>query len=103
MGFRDARAAVIEALRSGKFSHEARAAQSETNLLAIGDIDPDFVVDLLRRARGDQYSESRHHWEASVIVHVFRCERRGVRWYVKVYFLESSEARFISVHRSASG
>lgn len=100
MGFQDARRALIEALRSGAFEHEARDVAAERNRLAVGEVGPGFVIDLLRRARGDRYSASPHHFDASVTVHVFRCHDGPTNWCVKAYFLGESKAVFISVHPS---
>ena len=100
MGFRDARAALIAALEAGTYGHEARDVQEEKNLLAIGDVSEDFVIALLRKARGSDYDVSPHHGDATVDVHVFRPLDAGVRWYVKAYFHPDAEAVFISVHRA---
>lgn len=101
MGLRSARAATIEALRSGNFDHEVGETRAEKNLLAIGAVSPGHVIDLLRRCRGGDYSESPHHWDRSVSVHVFTPQAGGQRWYIKAYFIEGfgEKATFISVHR----
>ena len=52
MGFRDARSALIDALETGNFQHEARDVLSEKNLLAVGDVDIEFVVKLLKKTGG---------------------------------------------------
>ena len=104
MGFKNSKAAVIAALRAGNFAHEARAAQEEKNLLAIGDVDAEFVARLVGKTMGQDYEESRHHWDQSVTVHTFKPTLDKVRWYIKAYFLEEAgdRATFISVHRSGS-
>jgi len=99
MAFRTARSKIIADLRVGNFSHEARDAQRERNLLAVGEITADFVIRLLERARGADHRESPHHWDAQTTVHVFSCRHAGGRWYVKAYFI-GDETRFISVHPS---
>jgi hypothetical protein len=101
VGFRSARAATIEALRSGDFVHEFRDTRAEKNLLSIGAVSPDDVIALLRRSRGNDYSESPHHWDRTIPVHVFTPRVDGHRWYIKVYFIEGfgETANFISVHR----
>ncbi len=99
MPFKEARSRIIAALEAGTFSHEARDAQRERNLLAVGDVSVVFVVELLKRASGADYRESPHHWDTKTLVHVFLCRHGTERWYVKVYFM-GEEARFISVHRS---
>lgn len=104
MPFRQAKAALIKALESGDFEHEQRDVLAEKNLLAIGQVDEQFVMTLLNRARGDEYSESPHDWDQDVTVHVFKPLLGRERWYVKAYFLESSPGRavFVSVHRVES-
>lgn len=101
MGFKEARKTFIIALKEGRYSHEVRDVLAEKNLLAIGDIDADLVIRLLRRTRGDQYEATPHHWDRAVTVHLFRPIHQGERWYVKAYFVEDSpgDAVFISVHR----
>ena len=106
MGFRKAKAAIVEALRQGTFEHEARDALSEKNLLAVGGVDENEVVRLVLRTRSHEYGESLHHWDRSVIVHTFKPTDREERWYIKVYFIETDrderKAMFISVHRAGS-
>lgn len=100
MGLKDARRALIAALRSGDFQHEARHVISEKNLLAVGDISEDDVIHLLQRTRGRQYSTGPHDWDPTTTVHVFQPRVGGVGWYIKAYFLteEIGRAVFISVH-----
>ena len=106
MGFLAAKAAVVAALREGNFEHEAREALAERNLLAVGDVDASEVAELVLKTRSEDYRESPHHRDQSVLVHTFRPTVRGERWYIKVYFLEADrddrEAVFISVHRAGS-
>ena len=106
MGFTAAKAAVVAALHEGNFEHEARDALAEKNLLAVGDVDANEVAALVLKTRSEDYGESPHHWDESVIVHTFRPTVREARWYIKVYFVESSrddrKAMFISVHRTGS-
>ncbi|MCG8469547.1 MAG: hypothetical protein MJB57_15300 [Gemmatimonadetes bacterium] len=102
MGFKAAKAAVVKALRDGTFEHEAREALAEKNLLAVGEIDATEVATLVLRTRSEEYSESPHHWDKSVVVHTFRPTSGEERWYIKVYFLDqgTETAMFVSVHRS---
>ena len=106
MGFTAAKAAVVAALHEGNFEHEARDALAEKNLLAVGDVDANEVAALVFRTRSEDYGESPHHWDQSVVVHTFRPTVRGERWYIKVYFVEIDRddrpAMFISVHRARS-
>ena len=94
MGFKDARQKVIHALRHGTFQHEARRDIDVKNKLATGDVTPEFVADLLRRAKGQDHSMSPHHSVSSITVHVVA--REG--WYVKFYFIEP-DTWFISCHQ----
>ena len=106
MGFSAAKAAAVAALHEGNFEHEAREALAEKNLLAVGDVDASEVAELVLKTRSEDYRESPHHWDQSVLVHTFRPTVRGQRWYIKVYFLEADrddrKAVFISVHRGGS-
>jgi hypothetical protein len=63
-------------------------------------VDEAFVVQLLHRTRGTQYFCAPHDWDHKTMVHVFRPDVAGRRWYVKAYFLDPMLARavFISVH-----
>ena len=96
MGFRDARALLIEALRSRRYENEERSDAAEKNLLASGDVDRTFVIRLLLRCAGWEYTTSRHHFR-NVDCHIFTRTMAGERWYVKAY-LEPERAVFISVH-----
>jgi hypothetical protein len=98
MGFKDVRCLLIDALESGHYQHEYRADMESKNLLAIGEVTAEFVVDLLRRCRGDQYRSSPYHFDPGVLCHQFTPKLDGERWYLKAYFL-SAKAVFISVHR----
>jgi hypothetical protein len=99
MAFRKARSKIIAAPQAGTYSHEARDALRERNLLAVGDVSAEFVIELLKRAGGADHRESPHHRDAQTTVHIFSCRHAGERWYVKAYFIDD-EARFISVHPS---
>ncbi|HEX8243659.1 MAG TPA: hypothetical protein VF541_09190 [Longimicrobium sp.] len=98
MGFRDVRGLLIDALESGRFQHEYRADMESKNLLAVGDVTPEFVVLLLKRCRGDQYHCSPYHFDRSILCHEFTPRLNGQAWYLKAYFL-SADAVFISVHQ----
>ena len=47
MGFRDVRSLLVDALESGRYQHEFRADMESKNLLAVGEVTPEFVVRLL--------------------------------------------------------
>jgi len=97
MGFRDVRQLLIDALESGRFQHEYRADMESKNLLAVGDVTPEFVVSLLRRCPGGRHQSSPYHYDRSIQCHWFTPTCEGQRWYIKAYFL-SADAVFISVH-----
>lgn len=102
MGFREARDRLIEALREGRYEHEARQARSEKNLLAVGDVAADEVVTLPHRCRGDQHEESPNHWDRATTVHEFKPVVDGDQCYIKAYFDpddRSEGVMFISVHK----
>ena len=97
MGFKEIRAFIVEALRSGRVRHEDRSGGEEKNLLNTGAVTEEFVARLLLRCAGWEYSTSRHHYQ-DVDCHIFTPTVRGERWYIKVY-VEHGRAVFISVHR----
>jgi hypothetical protein len=108
LGFVTARRKTIAALLVGGryIVFEPRDARESKNLLDTGAVTPEELIALLRACRGssDQYRETPHHAAPSIPVHQFKPVVRGVRWYIKVYFLEGTEALepavFVSVHRS---
>jgi hypothetical protein len=93
--YRQVKRAVIAALRSGRFQHEARSGINVKNLLSTGQISAQFVEALITRSDGTQYRSSPHHSIASIDVHII--ESGG--WYVKFYFVGDPETVFISVHQ----
>jgi hypothetical protein len=97
MGFRDVRCLLVDALESGRYQHEFRADMESKNLLAVGEVSPEFVVRLLQRCPGKRYRASPYHFDRSILCHEFTPELDGAGWYVKAYFL-SADAVFISVH-----
>lgn len=97
MGFKEARAFIIEALQSGQVQHEGRADAHDKNLLSARIITNDYVVRLLRRCMGWEYSTSRHH-TLDVDCHIFTPSLGEEQWYIKAY-VQNELAVFISVHR----
>jgi hypothetical protein len=97
MGFKDARRLLIEALQTRQYQNEERADAAEKNLLGSGGVDRAFVIRLLRRCAGWEYSTSRHHFR-DADCHIFNPMLGGERWYIKAYF-EHGVAVFVSVHR----
>ena len=103
LGFSAARRRAISALSGAEIAeHEARDVLNEKNLLATGDVSPGFVVMLLKRCTGAEYSSTPHHFDRATLVHIFRpwlsSARGREQWYIKLYFRKSTV--FISVHRS---
>lgn len=98
-GFREARHLVIQALQSGTYRHEPRADQDTRNLLSVGIVEKEQVVDMMKLCRGNQHETDTHHQDASVETHIFKPLVAGVVWYIKVYF-EDPDTIFISVHES---
>lgn len=96
MGFKEVRALLIEALLDGRVGYEMRAAIGEKNLLATDEVTNEFVIRLLRRCAGWEYSTSRHHTQ-DVDCHIFTSSMGDERWYIKAY-LRNGLAVFISVH-----
>lgn len=101
MGFKEVRRAVVEARLEGRFQHEERSSADEKNLLFTGEVSAADVAALLKRCRGDQHHISTHHFDSSLVVHVFKPSDVAGRWYIKCYLVEVDgiEAIFISVHR----
>ena len=100
-GLRTVRRRLIAALREGEYRHEGRSALEEKNLLAIGEVGPPEVIQLLQRCRGDQHRTSPHHVDRTLVVHEFRPVLGDRTWYVKAYF-RGPMAWFISVHEGES-
>jgi hypothetical protein len=97
MGFKDVKANILDCLKRGYVSHEQRGDIDIKNLLAIGQVSLDDVAGVIARARGDTYSSSPHHFDASIEVHVVKTNHGGQSWYIKWYFVEPNSV-FISVH-----
>jgi hypothetical protein len=95
LGFRDVRQRVLDALLSGRVIHAFRRDRQEKNLLDMGVLCPADVVDIVRKARGNEHACSPHHRDPSTDVHVLR--RAG--WYLKFVLLDD-HVEFLSVHRS---
>lgn len=98
LGFREAKRHAIVGLK-GDIRHEPRDAQAQKNLLAVGEVSPEEVSQLIATCVGTQYGSSPHYVDPSVEVHEFfpGRGRPGARWYIKLYFRQNIV--FISVHR----
>lgn len=97
MGFKEARALLIEALQSDQYRAEDRSDVREKNLLDTEEVTPAFVIHLLNRCAGWEYGTSKHHFQ-DVWCHTFTPQLGAERWYIKAYFQPGGEAVFISVH-----
>lgn len=95
ISYRLVKRAVISALRSGRFQHEARRNINVKNLLATGDVSPEFVERVILNSSGAEHLTSPHHCLDSVDVHVIA----SGGWYVKFYFVGNPDTMFISVHQ----
>lgn len=94
IGFKEAKGCLIQALREGTFLHEARGQIETKNLLQVGLVTPDDLIELVKRCGGQHHECSPHHSVTGVDVHILR--RDG--WYVKFYFVDP-DTIFISVHQ----
>lgn len=64
------------------------------NLLAMGAVSADEVIDVIHACQGRDYSSSPHHAVPGIEVHVLR----RCHWYIKFFFIEP-HTWFISVHQ----
>ncbi len=94
-GFKEAKRAVIAALRSGTFQHEARDQIDVKNFLQAGVVSAAEVEAIIRRSSGIEHKCSPHHQVQSVDVHVIVSQG----WYIKFYFIDNPDTMFISVHQ----
>ncbi|CAA7617207.1 conserved hypothetical protein [Magnetospirillum sp. LM-5] len=95
MGFRDAKKGVLLALSTGAYQHEARGGDIYVkNKLAVGEITPGQVADIIKKCRGSDHATSPHHQIQAIDVHVLKKDG----WYIKFYLLDS-DTWFISVHQ----
>ena len=94
MGFKLVKEKVITALLMGTYEHEVRVDIDEKNRLQNGEVTAQFVIDLIRKSTGNDYSSSPHHQDSKVEGHVIVKNE----WYIKFYFIDPS-AVFISVHQ----
>jgi hypothetical protein len=97
MAFREVKSKVIECLNNGYVLHEERDDIDVKNLLSTGVVSISEVTTIIGRARGNSYSNSPHHYDAEIDVHVIKTTHSGQHWYIKWYFTEP-DCVFISVH-----
>lgn len=96
-GFKAAKKGVINCLTNKDIQHELRNNIDEKNLLANGEISADYLIEILKKSRGNEYENSPHHLDKNIEVHIIKTKFDGVDWYIKWYF-SSPECVFISVH-----
>ena len=96
--FKEIKKKAIECLLHGQIQHEARTEIDVKNLLKIGDVTVEKVIKLINKTKGFQYTCSPHHLEESVMVHVCKPIKNGIKWYIKFYFIEP-DIIFISIHK----
>lgn len=105
VALKEARKNAVAAINSGQIQHEPRDAIALKNLLAIGAVTTDDALLVINACKGDDYSTSQHHHDATVAVHVFKAKVKTSidsakeNWYVKIYFLDP-DIWFISMHKS---
>jgi hypothetical protein len=101
MGFAEAHAGLLEALRAEDYLNWPRADERQKNWLEYERVSPQELRRMLLRCNGTQHRESAYHGDARFRVHEFFPEWHGERWYVKAFFdPEMSLWVFMSVHPS---
>ena len=70
MGFKEVKDKVIKCLNTGHVLHEVREDIDIKNLLATGTVSVSEVANIIKRARGNNYSCSPHHFNTNIDVHV---------------------------------
>lgn len=100
LGLKEVRTSVIEKLKEGRIQHETDRSGdiNEKNLLLIGKVTVEEVIELINATRGTQFSTSKHHADENIEVHVFKPVKSSVEWYIKCYLIEP-DIWFISVHK----
>ena len=99
MNFNQVKKMAIACLKRGAYDHEVRKQLDIKNLFQCGQLSDDFVIDLIKRCSGKEYTVSPHHKAPSIDVHVLKPFKENKRWYVKFYFVEPDMV-FISVQIS---
>ena len=98
-GLRKIRRLVVEKLIDGRIQHEPDRSGNidEKNLLLVGKITVEEVIELIYATKGFQYELSKHHTLPVIDVHIFKPEKNRIKWYIKCYLVEP-DLIFISVH-----
>jgi hypothetical protein len=97
LGFKEVKSKVIECLDNGFVIHEARNNIDIKNLLSTGAVSIGEVATIIGRARGNDYSNSPHHFDSEIDVHIIKTNHFNKSWYIKWYFTEP-DCVFISAH-----
>lgn len=97
MGFKEAKATVLDCLVSGHVLHEERGSIDIKNLFATGLVSVKEAAQIIGRSAGNDYCCSPHHFDKDIDVHVIRTTSSGRHWYIKWYFL-GPDSVFISFH-----
>lgn len=97
MGFKQAKARVLDCLVTGHVLHEERDSIDIKNQFATGLVSVKEVAQIIGRSAGCDYYCSPHHFDRDIDVHVIRTTYSGRRWYIKWYFLDPDSV-FISFH-----
>ena len=97
MGFRQAKARVLDCLVTGHVLHEERGSIDTKNLIATGLVSVEEAAHIIGRSTGNHYSCSPHHYDSDIDVHVIKTTYSSQRWYIKWYF-SSPDSVFISFH-----
>jgi hypothetical protein len=95
MEFKQVKACLVQAIKSGNWEAEGRAEGSK-NLLK--DIGAELACSIVNATRGTQAESSSHHFLA-VTVWIFKPIYKGEKWYVKFYFAKGTFV--VSFHPSA--
>jgi len=89
---------IIQCLEDGLVQHETRSGKiDEKNLLLTGKVTIEDVIQAIRSTKGDNFTRSKHHFDSSIEVYIFKPHTSGRSWYIKCYLLEP-DVWFISVH-----
>ncbi len=97
MGFKEAKAKVLDCLASGHVLHEERNSIDIKNLFATGLVSTKEAAQIIGRSTGNSYSSSPHHFDKDIEVHVVKTTYSSRRWYIKWYFFDPDSV-FISFH-----
>ena len=105
--FRQIRAAVLKALETGNYQHEARSGKiNEKNLLQVGMVTDGCVADAIKACPARNTTRSTHHYLPDVDIWTLKTtiviDGISQFWYIKFFCLAKDQVWFISVHPSDS-